>query len=78
MKSLNRYYTFLKGFKKQILFLFLYIILSSLLNVVIPLINSKMVDEGFVEKNTQKLLEYAMLEITILIINSLIIILQER
>lgn len=78
MKSLNRYYAFLKGFKKQILFLFLYIILSSLLNVVIPLINSKMVDEGFVEKNTQKLLEYAMLEITILIINSLIIILQER
>ncbi len=78
MKSLNRYYAFLKGFKKQILFLFLYIILSSLLNVVIPLINSKMVDEGFVEKNTQKLMEYAMLEITILIINSLIIILQER
>ena len=78
MICFNSYYSFINVFKKQILFLFLYIILSSLLNVVIPLINSKMVDEGFVEKNTQKLLEYAMLEITILIINSLIIILQER
>lgn len=77
-EAIKELFSILKNYKRSIIFILLSLLTSSGIGMIMPLINSRVMDEGFIGGNWKRLIELMLLTLVCFFVNSAVEIFKEK